>query len=106
MVFVQYSFKVSSLLRPVVREYLEHTDKRSISTLLTSGAVGPYGVGNVDTKIGKVDSSKKAIGSNAYQFDIMGRIQMPSTINSQVGGSSSDGTFRLSLRENYIYSGM
>src|SRR3972149_6642873 len=103
---LQSNLVENSLLRPVVREYLEHTDKRSISTLLTSGAVGPYGVGNVDTKIGKVDSAKKAIGSNAYQFDIMGRIQMPSTINSQVGATLSDGTFRLSLRENYIYPGM
>ncbi len=95
----------NQLKRPIVRDFLEHADKRSISTLLTSGAVGPYGIGYVDTKIGKVDSSKK-IGSNAYQFDIMGRIQMPSTINAQVGATLSDGTFRLSLRENFIYPGM
>lgn len=95
----------NQLKRPVIRDFLEHADKRSISTLLTSGSVGPYGIGYVDTKIGKVDNSKK-IGSNAYQFDIMGRIQIPSTINSQVGSTSSDGTFKLSIRENYLYPGM
>ncbi|MCC7514552.1 MAG: hypothetical protein IT212_07650 [Bacteroidia bacterium] len=95
----------NQMKRPVVRDFLEHADKRSISTLLTSGSVGPYGIGYVDTKIGKVDSSKK-IGSNAYQFDIMGRIFLPSTINSQVGATLSDGTFRLSIRENYLYPGM
>ncbi len=95
----------NQLKRPVVRDFLEHADKRSISTLLTSGSVGPYGIGYVDTKIGKVDSSKK-IGSNAYQFDIMGRIFLPTTINAQVGSTLADGTFRLSVRENYLYPGM
>lgn len=95
----------NQMKRPVVRDFLEHADKRSISTLLTSGSVGPYGIGYVDTKIGKVDSSKK-IGSNAYQFDIMGRIQMPTTINAQVGASGTDGSFNLSTRENYLYPGM
>jgi hypothetical protein len=95
----------NQLKKPVIRDFLEHADKRSISTLLTSGAVGPYGIGYVDTKIGKVDNSKK-IGSNAYQFDVMGRISLPSTINAQVGASGADGTFKLSIKENMLYPGM
>lgn len=95
----------NQLRKPIIRDFLEYADKRAISTLLTSGAVGPYGVGYVPTKIGKVDESKK-IGSNAYQFDVMSRINMPSTINAQVGSTEADGTFRLSIRENYLYPGM
>lgn len=95
----------NQLKKPIIRDFLEYADKRAISTLLTSGAVSPYGIGYVPTRIGKVDDSKK-IGSNAYQFDVMGRINMPSTINSQVGSTESDGTFRLSIRENYLYPGM
>ena len=95
----------NQMKRPAVRAFLEHADKRSISTLLTSGAVGPYGIGYIDTKIGKVDDSKK-IGNNAYQFDIMGRLSQPSTINVQIGTTLADGTFSLSLYDNYIYPGM
>lgn len=94
----------NQMARPVIRDFLEHVDKRSISTLLTSGTVGPYGVGQVDTRIGKVDNTKK-IGSLGYQFDIMGRIQAPCTINNQVGVTLSDGTFKLSVREANAWPG-
>ena len=90
---------------PAIRNVLEYVDQRMLSTLLVSGAVGPYGVGSVATKLGKLDASKN-IGNNAYQFDVMGRIQKPSVINSQVGDTQSDGTFFLSLADNYLYPGM
>lgn len=90
---------------PALRGILEYADQREISTLLVSGAVGPYGVGQVTTKIGDL-STKKEIGDNAYRFDIMGRIQRPSTINQQVGASQTDGTFQLSMADNNLYPGM
>lgn len=91
--------------KPIIRDFLEHADKRMISTLLVSGAVGPYGIGYVPTRLGKVDSTMK-IGSNAYQFDIMGRIQLPSMIIAQIGATEADGTFRLQMKDNYLYPGM
>lgn len=96
----------AQLKKPIIRDFLEHADKRMISTLLVSGAVGPYGIGYVSTKLGKIDDNVKKIGSNAYQFDIMGRIQAASVINAQVGATESDGTFRLSMQDNYLYPGM
>jgi hypothetical protein len=95
----------NQLKKPIVRDFLEYADKRMISTLLVSGAVGPYGVGYVPTKLGKVDDSK-LIGNNAYQFDIMGRIQRASVIKYQVGSTSSDGTFQLAMEDNYLVPGM
>lgn len=91
--------------RPAIRAFLEYSDKRQISTLLTSGAVSPYGIGNVPTKMPKLDSSKM-IGNNGYQFDIMGRIQQATVILSQVGATSANGTFQLLMQDNYLKPGM
>ena len=91
---------------PAIRQLLEYADQRMISTLLVSGTVGPYGIGHVNTKLGNVADTGKEIGNNAYQFDIMGRIQQASTINSQVGGTAADGTFQLSMLDNYLVPGM
>jgi len=90
---------------PAIRDFIEHANKRAITTLLVSGAVGKHGIGYVPTKIGKVDDSKK-IGNNAYQFDVWTRIQQPVEINSQIGVTAADGTFQLSVKENYWYEGM
>lgn len=102
---MQSNLTEAQLNKPIVRDFLEYYDKRMISTMLVSGAVGPYGIGNVDTQIGAVDSSKR-IGSNGYQFDVMGRIQIASTINAQVGTTSANGTFQLSMQDNYLVPGM
>lgn len=91
---------------PAIRSMIEHVDQRALSTLLVSGSVGKYGVGQVDTKYGDLAVKGKDIGNNAYQFDVMGRIQKASTINSQVGATQADGTFQLSLMDNYIVPGM
>lgn len=91
---------------PAIRSMIEHVDQRSLATLLVSGSVGKYGVGHVDTKTGDLAVKGKDIGNNAYQFDVMGRIQQASVINAQIGASGSDGTFQLSLADNYIVPGM
>ena len=91
---------------PAIRNVLEYVDQRMLTTLLVSGSVGPYGLGMVPTKLGKLSEKNKTVGNNAYQFDVMGRIQKASVINSQVGSTSANGTFSLSLADNYLYPGM
>ena len=54
---------------PAIRNVLEYADQRMMTTLLVSWAVGPYGVGNVATKFGKL-STATSLGNNAYQFDL------------------------------------
>lgn len=90
---------------PAIRQMLERVDQRQLTTLLTSGAVGPYGINlSKPTKFGKVKESQ-AIGDNSYRFNVMGRIQKAATIISQVGSSGSDGTFQLIAKDNYAYKG-
>lgn len=93
---------------PAIRKMIEHVDQRALSTLLVSGSVGQYGLGNVDTQLnGKLGVEKgKDIGNNAYQFDVMGRIQKASVINSQIGATQANGEFQLSMQDNYLVPGM
>lgn len=96
---------------PSIRKMLEYSDKRMVTTLLVSGAVGPYGVKNVPTKFGSLSNGAgkgkgKMIGDYAYQFDVMGRIQRPSTIRQQSGASTAQGEFELYMGDNYLYPGM
>ena len=94
-------------LYPAIRKMIEHVDQRALSTLLVSGSVGPYGLGNVDTKVQTLVVDRGTdIGSNAYRFDVLGRIQKASIINSQIGSTGPDGTFQLSMQDNYIVPGM
>jgi hypothetical protein len=91
---------------PAIRKMLEYKDQRMISTLLVNGAVGPYGIKDVpSSKLEKLDEGKK-IADNAYRFNIMGRIQRPSTIISQQGASGTDGSFQLVMADNYLVPGM
>jgi hypothetical protein len=39
---------------PQIRNMIEYADQRMMTPLLVSGAVTPYGVGNVNTKLGKL----------------------------------------------------
>ena len=90
---------------PAIRQMLERVDQRQLTTLLTSGAVGPYGIDiNKPTKFGKIKEGQ-AIGDSSLRFNVMGRIQKSSTIFSQVGSSGTDGTFQLIMKDNYIYKG-
>lgn len=102
---VESNLTENQMKAPAIRDFIEVTNKRMLATLLVSGAMNKYGMGYVPTKIGKVDDSKK-IGNNAYQFDVWTRIQKNVVINSQVGATAADGTFQLSVKDNYWYPGM
>jgi hypothetical protein len=90
---------------PAIRQMLERVDQRQLTTLLTSGAVGPYGIDiTKPTKFGKIKEGQ-AIGDTALRFNVMGRIQRPSTILAQQGSTAADGTFQLIMKDNLIYKG-
>src|SRR6478609_12024928 len=90
---------------PAIRQMLERVDQRQLTTLLTSGAITPYGIDiTKPTKFGKIKEGQ-AIGDTALRFNVMGRIQKASTILAQVGSSGADGTFQLLMQDNYIYKG-
>lgn len=91
---------------PAIRKMLEYKDQRMVSTLLVNGAVGPYGVKDVPSSYLPSLDEGKMVADNAYRFNIMGRIQKASNILSQVGATSSDGTFQLVLGDNYLVPGM
>ncbi len=91
---------------PAIRDMLDYANRRMLTTLLTSGVVTPYGINNTEkTKIPNVETKGKAIGNDAYQFRVMGRIEQPSTILSQVGTSGSDGTFTLKMADRHLNKG-
>lgn len=91
---------------PAIRAMLEYTDQRMVTSLLVNGGVTPYGVKDVPaSKLPSLDD-QKLIADNAYRFNVMGRIQGPSVILSQVGGTSADGTFQLVMADNSLYPGM
>lgn len=96
---------VNNMKAPAMRDFIEVANKRTLSTILTSGGATKYSLGMVPTKVGKVDDTKR-IGNNAYTFDTWTRLQKPVVINSQIGATASDGTFQLSVKENYWYPGM
>jgi hypothetical protein len=91
---------------PAIRQLIEYSDQRMISTLIASGVESQQAVGHIKTKIGDAVSRGKSIGANAYQFDVMGRIQQASKINSQIGATQADGTFQLSMSDHYLVPGM
>lgn len=91
-------------IRPEVRKMLEIKNKRYMMTLLTSGAVGPYGINNDQpTKIPVVTDKNKTFGSNAYRFDVIGRIEKAAIINKQMGASGADGSFTLIMQDRWLY---
>ncbi len=90
---------------PAIRDFIEHTNQRMLSTLIVSGAANKYGLGYVPTKIGQVDD-KKLIGNYSYQFDVWTRLQREATIVAQIGVTQADGTFQISTTEDYWYPGM
>lgn len=91
---------------PAIRAMLEYTDQRMVSSLLVNGAVGPYGVKDVpNSKLPSLDDAKM-LADNSYRFNVMGRIQGPSIILSQVGATSADGTFQLIMGDSTLVPGM
>ena len=96
--------------QPIIREIMEYVEQRSFATLITSGATSPWDlkIGNTKaakTKIGQIPAGK-LIGDNAYRYNIMGRIQEPSVINSLVSNDTTTGVFVLSMKDNMLYPGM
>ena len=96
----------NQLVEPSRRLILGYAQKRMLMTLITSGSVGQFGVKNVPTKVKDlVAKSGPSVGSKGYQFSIQGRIQRSVEINNQIGATTADGTFVLSLKDR-IYPGM
>lgn len=93
---------------PQIRPMLEYVQQRQMTTLITSGAVTPYGIKyQAPTRIPDVNtkSEGKGIGSTSYQFRIIGRIEAPAPILGQVGTSGSDGTFTLKMQDTTLNPG-
>lgn len=93
--------------RPAIRQMMEYANRRSLTTLLVSGVVTPYGINNTEkTKIGDVMAKGKSVGNNGYQFPVMGRIEKASAIIRQIGSTTVDGRFQLLMQDRHLYDGM
>lgn len=107
----EYDLVQNQAVIPEIRDMLDYVQGRQMITLITNGSVSPYGI--VDTKkqvaLPGVETSGryegKAIGSNAYQFRVIGRIEQPSVILSQVGVSGADGSFSLKMADRHLNKG-
>ena len=91
--------------KPAIREMLEIKDKRYLSTLMTSGAIGSWGINSAARSKVPLADKAKGIGNNAYRFDVIGRIEKAAVILSQVGASGSDGSFQLKMADSHLYDG-
>jgi hypothetical protein len=104
---MEYDLIRNQQKRPVIREMMEYAQRRALTTLITSGAVTPYGIKNTErTKLNEVSTKGTAIASNGYQFPVMGRIETASTIIKQIGTTQADGTFQLLMRDRQLVNGM
>lgn len=93
---------------PEIRKWIDFANRRALTTLLTSGVVTPYGIDpSKATDIPEVTTrgTSMGIGSNAYQFRIMGRIEKAAVILNQQGGTNADGTFTLRMGDNHLKKG-
>lgn len=90
---------------PAIRDVIQYAEQRMISTLIVSGAKTDADIGHIPTKIGQIPKDK-LVHSNGYRYRILGRIQKASVINSQVGATTADNIFQLSMKDNYLYPGM
>lgn len=97
----------NQISRPEIRDIIMYAEPRMLSTLIAAGVESSWQtVGTVaKTKIGVIPKDK-LIGSNAYIYEVMTRIQRNTEILGQVGSSGADGTFRLRLKDNIFYPGM
>lgn len=102
----QYDLIANQAAYPQIRPMLEFVQQRQMTTLITSGAVTPYGIKySKPTNIPNVDTKGKGIGSDAYQFRIMGRIESVAPIVGQVGSSAANGEFQLKMLDNTLQPG-
>lgn len=92
-------------IKPNIKPMMYRVDRRQLTTLLTSGAVGPYGINlTVPEKFGKPRKGDLQ-GSSSIQFAIMGSIKDNSQVIAQYGSSGSDGSFQLIMADRLIYKG-
>ncbi len=104
---MEYDLIRNQQKKPVIRELMEYAQRRALTTLITSGAVTPYGINNTErTKLNEVSTKGSPIASNGYQFPVMGRIETSSVIIKQVGATQADGTFQLLMKDRQLVNGM
>lgn len=92
-----------------VRNVLEYTEDRMLSTLIVSGAKSPWQLvdDKLKTKLPIVNpKNAEGISSVAYRFKKMGRIQRASVILSVVGTPGANGDFQLLMKDAILYEGM
>lgn len=103
----EYDLIRNGMKKPAIRQMMEYANRRSLTTLLVSGVITPYGINNSEkTKIGEVTAKGKSIGNNGYQYPVMGRIEKAAVINSQVGTTTADGRFQLLMADRHLVEGM
>lgn len=92
---------------PEIRDVIQYTEPRMLSTLIVSGAKTPWDTvgNNTKTKIGEIPKDK-LIGDYGYRYFIQGRIEKNSEILGQVGSSGASGSFQLRIKDNMLYPGM
>ena|SRR3990167_2745780 len=93
-------------IKPEIRKWLEYKNRRYIMTLLTDGAVTPYGI-NADASAKQkfLVGKGSGIGNKAYRFDVIGRIETNAVILSQIGSSATGGAFQLLMQSDYLNQG-
>lgn len=98
----------NSLTKPHIAETIMYAEQRNLITYIVSGAkYGPDTAprdNKLKTKIGMIPKDK-LIGNQAYQYNIMGRIQKSSVIVGPIGTVSADGDFQLIMADNQLYPG-
>lgn len=93
-------------LKPEIRKWLEYKNRRYIMTLLTDGAVTPYGINpDVESRQKFLVGKGSGIGNKAYRFDVIGRIETNAVIVSQIGASATGGAFQLLMQSDYLNTG-
>ena len=105
----------AGIAKPEIRMVMEYTNQRSLTALIASGNVNPYGINNMGrSKITNLEGSNaKPIGSTSWQFPVMGKLDKPAIVLSQIGTTSADGRFQLLMKDrtvlydgmNYIFNG-
>jgi len=102
----QYDLIANQANFPQIRDYIEYVQQRQCTTLFTSGAITPYGIKyNAPTRVPNVETKGRAIGADAYQFRIMGRLEATAPILGQVGTSDTNGAFTLKMQDNILNKG-
>lgn len=105
---VQNDLITNQAVFPEIRKWIEFANRRSLFTMLTSGVVTPYGIDPsipTDSPGASTRGTSMGIGTDAYQFRIMGRIEQPATILSQVGSTQADGSFTLKMMGTHLKKG-